>query len=256
MAETFPESYLPAGVITSLDDVNPSTDLIVVLGKNKGQEWDMDRILATPDFLSQDSQLNALAAGLLWGHLVKKREEASSDSREDIAFPDIVFSGGMKLPVPGGVTERDEWYQGDAAKRYMERKYPNIPDSHVFAEVTGYSTPKAAEAVRDIVTTRGYGHVALLTVGYHQVYAPESFRQFDVPIESVVASEYILAERSPQFRRFIDENWRRKPRIQREDDYSRTKIVEVTTVDVKGVKSDERTRLRAEGLDEEASQGK
>lgn len=243
MSETLPESYLPSDVILSMADINPATDLLVVLGKNKGQEWDMDRLLRTPDYLSQDSMLNALAAGLLWNHLARARGGDEG--------PDIVFSGGMKLPVPADVSDTDEWYQGDAARKYMMRKYPAIPERHVLAETTGYSTPKAAEAIGQIVKDRRYGHVALLTVGYHQVYAGVSFGQFDVPIESIVASEYILAERSPQFERFVDENWRRKPRIQKEVAYSLTKVDEVLTTDVKGVKSDERTSMRARGLNEE-----
>ncbi len=207
-------------IIHKVEDIPEATDLVVVLGKNVGQDWTPERVLRVPDLLSVDSEINALAAGLVW---VPGRK--------------ILFSGGQKLG-------EDLPYQAESATRYFRRKYPYIPEEDILPpETTGYSTPKSAEALDKIIAKDHYGHVALLSVGYHLEYAPISFAQFGVHVESAIASEDILSERSTQFAEYIVA-WRGLDRIRREREYSEKKLGEVLTEDFRGQKSDARTRQR------------
>ena len=216
---TTSEAYPEVPIIHHIKDVLEDTDLVVVLGKNIGQDWTADRDLANPNLLSTDSQINALAAGLVY-----------KPGRK------IMFSGGQKLG-------EDLPYQGESAKAYFMKRYPYIPESDILTETTGYSTPKSAEAIAAIAKEGHFGHIALLSLGYHLVYAPIPFAQFGVHVESAIASEDILEERSPQFAEYITA-WRGLDRIRREREYSEKKRKEVLTVDIRGQQSDTRTRKR------------
>jgi len=208
-------------VINSRHDIPEDTDLIVVLGKNLGVNWDRDKVQRSPDLLSVDSSVNTLAAGEL-------------------------YQPGRKILLSGGKTIGKGFpSQPEAAKKYLMKKYPNIPEEDILIDDTGFDTAASAETLANMAKDLGYKHIALLSVGYHQAYAPLLFRQYGAPIESVIASEDILAERSKYFNDFVTA-WKGLNRIRQEEAFSRKRTYQVQTTDKKGILTRKRTQSRVE----------
>jgi len=199
-------------VVRSRELLSPETDLLVVLGKNLGAGWTAEDVQKSPDHLSVDSCINILAAGEL-------------------------YMPGMHILLSGGRTIGEGLEsQPVAARKYLHKKYPYIPEDDVSIEETGFDTRASAEAVAFIARVHKYKHVGLLSVGYHVKNAATLFKRWDAPLETIIASEDIVAERSKYHEDYIVA-WRglgRVSGIKGEKNREKVRTVALATVDRKG----------------------
>ncbi len=209
-------------VIRSRAALPPETDLLIVLGKNLGVEWNVERVRDDPDLLSDDSRLNIEAAGELWipGRL-------------------LLLSGGRTIGP-------DFPSQPEAAQTYLRRECPDIPLHDIRLDETGFDTAASAETIARQVRTSTLKarHIGLISVGYHVENAGRLFRNYGAPIESLIAAEDIVAERSAEDAERIAD-WRELPRVQEEEKRERIRGI-ILHVDRKGKLIRTLTRGRVE----------
>ena len=185
-------------IVRSREQLPDETDLIMVLGKNLSFEWTAEKVRRSPDHLSTESSIITQTAGMLY-----------RPGRT------ILLSGGYTIG-PGYES------QPEAAKRYLLKKFPAIPERDVMIDDSGSDSEKSAQYLSQLVKTGAYNHIALLTVGYHHDYASLLYGYYKAPIESYIAAEDVFAEQTHLRENFI-RRWRESQRIQREFDYAAKK---------------------------------
>lgn len=189
------------------------TDLLVVLGKNLGVGSSRQDIRESPDYLSIDSRISTLAAAELYGYIP-----------------------GMRILLSGGRTIGEDFpSQPSAARDFLHAVYPDIRLEDVLLDEDGPNTAASAESVAKIAQTQeiNFQHLGLLSVGYHVKNAAVLFERRDAPVETVIASEGILAERSQEDRaRMIARGGLRRIKAERLKEMART--VALHTVDKDG----------------------
>lgn len=194
-------------------------DAIIVLGKNIGVDSTHDDIRRDNFNLSQDSRISAIAAGML---------------AEKYPGVDIIFSTGA--------TTKGLPSEARSMKKYMDAHIRDVMDQTVVGtnqvglEERSKDTAGNAREVAEILKNRKdkvYQNIGLVSVGYHVGNAATYFRNYGVPIDMEIASEEILAARSPRHARFV-EAWREKDRVQGEikKEAIRTKLQ--SSIDRKG----------------------
>lgn len=210
-------------IIHSRDQVPPKIDCLVVLGKNLGQGiWNKQTAQEIPYNLSLDSKINTRAAGEL-------------------------YEPGRKILLSGGHTIGEGFpSQPEAAKRFLQDIYPDIPDEDILIDDQGFDTAKSAEYLAHLAKDGKFKHFAAVSEAFHLVYTYPLFRQYGAPELALIASEDIVAETNEQFAKIID-IWKNSKRVDGEVDYAyNTRLAKVLTTDVRGAETRERTQSRVE----------
>ena len=204
----------------SREQVPADLDVLVVLGKNLGVDWDAARIRAEPDYLSPDSRLNVLAAGMLFEHWGKATDAEPTT--------ELLLSGGQTIgPAP------DFPSQPEAARTLLLQRFPSIPKEKTSLDETGIDTAASARTMRDFVDAERYHRIGLLSVGYHLKNALQLFTNHGVAVACAVASEAIVAEHSPIHRQYVTD-WRNEPRMQQEARRELIRGFLIRTIDPRG----------------------
>jgi uncharacterized SAM-binding protein YcdF (DUF218 family) len=171
-------------------------DLLIVLGKNIGLRSTPDDIRGREDYLSDESRMTTIAAGLL-------------------------YRPGMQIIFSGGHTAGGEAPAEAAAMRaFFFTHFPDIPRQAVSVEEASIDTLGNASEVMDMLLSRPnkrYQHIGLLSVGYHLPRSSEVFKHTGIPVEQTFASEEIIKERAddPKAKAFV-ERWGRSRKVQAE----------------------------------------
>ena len=164
--------------------------MLVVLGKN----WRGYPPRNTPPgwrlHLSLESKMTALAAG----HLARS-------GRADAML------------LSGGRTAGPDWpSEAEAMRAYIRKKFPDVPDQAILLEESSIDTAENAELIRTMTQDRAPRRITLLTIGFHLPRSLAIFPIHGLPIEHGIASEDVLAERSPRHRAFILK-YEKSPRV-------------------------------------------
>lgn len=175
---------------------NTPHTVLVVLGKNIGEDWTGDRIRRTPGHLSPHSEVNADAAGIaLEEHLADNiiftvtntagtRPLSEEEGRES---GDIK---GIGQPVPSEARLM--------ANRFVQI-YPHLAD-RVEVQERSWDTNRDAKETRRLIdegAIKPTDRVVLMTTGFHHPRAWHLFRRAGVKAYGFV-SEKVLALRDPQ----------------------------------------------------------
>lgn len=180
-------------------------NVLVILGKNIGVKSTPEKIRRTPDHLSPDSRINAIA---------------TADIVSDIFQPDyVIFSSGHTA----GKSIPSEAASMNAFLTNNTRRFPAIPkEIPVILEEKSIDTASNADEVSKIVSeiekdTNRNAQVILVTTGYHLGNAAKIFRDKRINVWdwNGYASDDVVAKRArvPQY--FL-ENYNRQKRIQEE----------------------------------------
>lgn len=197
-----------------------ASDGLIVLGKNFGIEYGFARIKEDPWNLSLDSRITALAAGILI------HDAQASEEPLEVTFT-TGRTAGKNIPP-----------ESKAQIAYMLSRPGLLLDpatldkNHVTAGERGFDTVGDAEEAARVLSTRQYKWLGLLTTGYHGPNALKVFESRGVHIDELIASEEVVASRSPGYAAFI-EKWASSDRIRREIRKEETRS-RVLAVDPKG----------------------
>lgn len=165
--------------------MNPETDskeredseTLVVLGKNWTQSPREDH-----PRLSQESKMNALAAGELY-------RKGNIDR--------VIFSGGQTA----GIENPSE---ADAMAKYMHHKFPDVPESAVLLEEHSIDTAENAQKILEILGAEGDAkQVTLLSVNDHLPRAEKYFSHVGLDV-APVSSEEVLSRRSKHHQQYVE----------------------------------------------------
>ncbi|MDO8547813.1 MAG: YdcF family protein [Nitrospirales bacterium] len=155
--------------------------MLVVLGKNWRGYPPRNKPPGWRLHLSLESKMTALAAG----HLVRS-------GRADA----MLLSGGRTAGT-------DCPSEAEAMRAYIRKKFPDVPDQAILLEESSIDTAENAELIRTMTQDRAPQRITLLTIGFHLPRSLALFPIYGLPVERGIASETILAERSPHHQRFI-----------------------------------------------------
>jgi uncharacterized SAM-binding protein YcdF (DUF218 family) len=193
-----------------------SPDLLVVLGKNIGVGSSPAVIRMTPDYLSEESRMNANAAGMLYA-----------------ASPDVnlLFSSGH-------TSGPDVPSEAAAMRDYLLRGIyipEEVAEARIALEEKSIDTATNAKEVARMLEETGpnYGRIDLVTVGFHTRNAKILFKRYGVPVEEAIASEDIIRERSKADEAFIQE-WLGTTKVRKEIQRERVRSVLLATIDRRG----------------------
>jgi hypothetical protein len=173
-------------VIRSCALLPPSTDVLFVLGKNKGIGWNQQDIQNDPDGLSDTSRIITASAAFLYEHMP-----------------------GLQLVLSGGRTTGEGFdSQPASAYKYLHKRFPGIDPEDVELDETSPDTKQSALAALAIVSSGNYQHPAVISTEKHAKNAARLFSNHGVPLESIVAAEDIYAEHSTENELYV-EAWKR-----------------------------------------------
>jgi uncharacterized SAM-binding protein YcdF (DUF218 family) len=188
-------------------------DLLVVLGKNIGVGSSPEDIRNDPDYLSDDSRISALAAGMVYKSL---------PSGIDVLFS-TGHTAGTDIPA-----------EAAAMRAFTLRHYPDIPDARLLTEEVSTDTrTNAIEVAKILKAEPNYDRIDLMSVGFHVMNARKLFDRFGVPINRTIASDEVVSERSEEDRIFV-QKWFGSERIKKEVQKEKIRSVLLATIDRRG----------------------
>lgn len=167
--------------------------MLVVLGKNWRGYPPRNRPEGWRLHLSIESKLSALAAG----HFFR------SGRTETIL-------------IATGKTAGPDWpSEADAMRRYLMRRFPDIPETAVLLEDASIDTAENAELVAHALRASSPRPITLLTVGFHLPRSLKLFSTYRIAVARGIAAEDMVAQRSPRHRTFIA-GYLKSQRVRRE----------------------------------------
>lgn len=169
--------------------------VLVVLGKNIGEDWTADRIRRTPGHLSPHSEVNVDAAGIAL-------EEGLAD---EVIFTVTNTAGSRPLSEEEGLESGDTDGIGKTVPseaRLMAARfgkiYPNLAN-RVKVQEESWDTNRDAIETRRLIdegVIKPTDRVVLMTTGFHHPRAWDLFRKAGVNAYGFI-SERVLALRDP-----------------------------------------------------------
>lgn len=151
--------------------------ILVGLGENYRIGWNKNKLRKNPQHLGTASK--AVAIGCAIWYLKGKTDK-------------IVFSSG---PTSG----EDIDSEATAMKKYVRRKFTEIPDNAIDTEDVSKDTSTNAEQI----IKKGYSDFVLLAPKFHKRRAIGLFQAWGTNVRGFVASDDILRERSKRHARLV-----------------------------------------------------
>lgn len=184
---------MPAEAPRTPEQTLPEPDLLIVLGRNIATGYSPERIRSEPDHLSNESRMNAAAAGVL-------------------------YRPGMKILFSGGRTAGEDLpSEAEAMREYMLERFPDVPEDDILLDNEAVDTAGNAEGAAEILSANpeSYRRVGLLGVGYHVPNARRIFERYGIKVERQFASEDVIGGISREQEDYVD-RWSRQRRIRAE----------------------------------------
>jgi len=191
------------------ENIPPTPDMLVVLGKNIGIGSPPEAIRNNRWHLSTESRLNVIAAGELYR------------------------PGTELLFATGKTAGEDVPSEARAMRDYFDRLFPDVPEEAKQLAENSIDTAGNAEEASQMLAGSRYGHIGLLSVGYHVENARILFENYGVTIDWAYAAEEIVKERSSHHAAYVLA-WKGLSRVRAERRKERVRKVLLRTIDPKG----------------------
>lgn len=150
-------------------------DAIIVLGKNVGYFGSRGKIRKSKNFLSKRSELNVMAAGLLF--------EAGFTNT-------LIFCGGK-------TAGKDFPSEAEAMKNFLKKKFLNIPPSSIILEDKSLDTKQNVEFAKELIKNQKLIKVAFLTSSAHIKRSKMLFKKFGLNLKAI-STQDVVRKYSPE----------------------------------------------------------
>lgn len=150
-------------------------DAVIILGKNVGYLGSKKKIRNSKNYLSRKSEVNAIAAGLIYKNGKTKK---------------LIFTGGK-------TTGENYPSEAEAMKNFLLLKFPDIPDESILLEDKSFDTKQNVEFTKEIINENNFRNIAFLTTSSHIKRSKMLFEKIALTLDSI-SSQEIIKKYSPE----------------------------------------------------------